>query len=386
MKFRNAILLLISSFLVISCHVGRYFYWNFADTNDHNKFEQVPIRKGEVSSPFVEKNKNNAVPEFVVDKKGKNRTFEDALIKSGTAAFLVIKNDTIIYENYFDEYSEATDHPSFSVSKSFISALIGIALAEGKIQSIDDSIRKYLPDLDPSFDPVTIAHILNMQSGVKFSEGYFNPFGEVAKFYYGTNLKKFVGKLKVDQEPGTTWKYISGNSQLLSLVLESATQQSLHSYMEEKLWIPLGMEYDASWNIDSKKHKTAKAFCCLNARARDFAKFGQLYLNKGKWNGKQLVPEDWVLKTTTFNDAINHNIYAYQWWRNISFEELRAAASSGQGIVEPAESQKADYQARGILGQFIYVNPEKNMVIVRLGHKFGKINWASLFKEISLLN
>jgi len=383
MKLKTYFFISTITLCFTSCHVGRFFYWNFADTNDHNKFEQVPIHKSDTPFTFkkINNNGNIVVPENIIGKKGIPIPFNEALEKSGTTAFLIIKDDQILYETYFDEYTQATDHPSFSVSKSFISALIGIAIAEGKIASIDDSIRTYLPELDESFDPVTISHILNMQSGIKFSEGYFNPFGEVAKFYYGTNLKKFVTKLKVTKTPGTSWKYISGNTQLLSLALESATQQSLQSYFEEKLWMPLGMEYDASWNIDSKKHQTTKAFCCLNARARDFAKFGRLYAHLGKWEGHQIVPEDWILKTTSFNDSINHNIYSHHWWRNISFNQLRSGSQ-----IQSAQAPNTDYQARGILGQFIYIHPEKDIVIVRLGHKFGNINWSSLFREIANKN
>ncbi len=388
MKYIKYTIVLFLALSLNSCHVGRFFYWNFADTGDLNKFEQVPIEKGGSTFYFKEPiaPQETTVPEFITTKKGKQFSFKDALVKSKTTAFLVVKDDQILYENYFDGYTKATDHPSFSVSKSFISALIGIAIEEGHISSLDDPIRDYLPELDTSFDPVTISHIINMQSGVKFSEGYFNPFGEVAKFYYGTNLKKFVKKLKVTKEPGTSWKYISGNTQLLSLALESATGQPLHLYFQEKIWKPLGMEYNASWNIDSKKNQTAKAFCCLNARTRDYAKFARLYLNRGNWNGTQIIPESWVDKTTSFTDETSNYIYSHHWWRNISTQQLLAMRTSESTTLQPAYAPDVDYQARGVLGQFMYINPEKNIVIIRLGDKFGAINWATLFREISEMN
>jgi len=327
------------------------------------------------------------VPETIIYKKNTAVPFEEVLEKSGTTAFIVLKDDQILYEKYFDDYTKATDHPSFSVSKSFISALIGIAIEEGHIKSLDDPIRNYLPELDSSFDPVTLSHVINMQSGIKFSEGYFNPFGEVAKFYYGTNLKKYVSKLKVNKTPGETWKYKSGNTQLLSLALESATKRSLQDYFQEKLWHPLGMEYDASWSIDSKKNQTTKAFCCLNARARDYAKFARLYLNNGNWNGTQIVPKDWVTKTTSFTNKKSRFIYSHHWWRNVSKDDFIASEKDTTKLkLQEAKAPYTDYQARGILGQFMYINPEKDIVIIRLGDKFGGVKWSTLFREVAEMN
>ena len=381
MKLQHYLTLFSFLLLLNSCHVGRFFYWNFADTGDLEKFESVPIQKGETPFLFkeIQDTQNFTTPEI--------NDFESVLEKSGTTAFLVIKDDQILYEKYFDEYTKATDHPSFSVSKSFVSALIGIAIQEGHITSLEDPIRKYLPELDHSFDPVTLADVINMQSGIKFSEGYFNPFGEVAKFYYGTNLKKYVNKLKVNETPGVRWKYKSGNTQLLSLALESATQRPLHEYFQEKIWQPLGMEYDASWSIDSKKHQTTKAFCCLNARTRDYAKFARLYLKEGNWNGAQIIPKDWVEKTTSFTNKRSNYRYSHHWWRNITKEDYKKSPEDTIKLqLEEAKAPYVDYQARGILGQFMYINPEKEMVIIRLGDKFGSVNWSSLFREIATLN
>jgi len=388
MPIKKYIFLFCMLLTLNSCHVGRFFYWNFADTGDQDRFESVPIEKGGTPFRFTQTldRPYPKLPRNITDNKGKELPFVEALETSGTTAFLVIKNDEILYENYFDGYTTTTTHPSFSVAKSFISGLIGIAIEEGHIGSLDDSVRKYLPDLDESFNVVTLAHIINMESGVKFSEGYFNPFGEVAKFYYGTNLKKFVKKLKVDKQPGSAWKYISGNSQLLSMTIASATGQPFYQYFQEKLWKPLGMESDATWNIDSKRHQVEKAFCCLNATARDFAKFGRLYLKKGNWEGAQVIPEAWVDQTTSFTDSVSHYIYSHHWWRNISFAELRAAVQSGQSDIAAASAPYVDYKAQGILGQFIYVHPEEDIIIVRLGHKFGKLDWAELFRDIVELN
>lgn len=389
MKLQQYLFLIGLLVLLNSCHVGRFFYWNFADTGDLDRFESVPIEKGNAPFYFKEPSidQNNVVPATISYKKKTAVPFEEVLEKSGTTAFLIVKDDQILYEKYFDDYTKATDHPSFSVSKSFISALIGIAIDEGHIKSLDDPIRNYLPELDPSFDPVTLAHVINMQSGIKFSEGYFNPFGEVAKFYYGTDLKKYVNKLKVNTTPGETWKYKSGNTQLLSLALESAIKKPLQTYFQEKIWQPIGMEYDASWNIDSKKNQTTKAFCCLNAKARDYAKFARLYLNEGNWNGQQIVPKNWVMQTTSFTDEKSHYRYSHHWWRNVTKDDYVPSQEDTTKLkLKEVKAPYEDYQARGILGQFMYINPEKDIVIIRLGDKFGGVNWSTLFRNIAEMN
>ena len=397
---KNHFLLFFVLILASSCHVGRFFVWNFADTKDHKKFQNVDLQNE--GSPFYftdASSDNNLKLPVKIIRKNKEYEFEDALIKNGTVAFLIIKNDSILYEKYFDDYEESTIHPSFSIAKSFVSAIIGIAIEDGYIGSVQDPITDYLPELNKeSFGAITIEHLLDMQSGIKFNEGYFNPFGHVSKFYYGRNLKKYIGKLKTETEPGKEWNYISVDAQLLGLIVENATQQPLNEYLEKKIWQPLGMEYDASWSIDSKKNKTVKAFCCLNARARDFAKFGRLYLNNGTWNGKQIISEDWVTKSTTFDSYKNHVIYSYLWWHNRQ-SEIVTDSTTLPSVYKERYSQKKneekqkiiiypypDFYARGILGQFIYVHPKKNMIIVRLGKEHGKTNWGELFKEIAEMN
>lgn len=364
MSFKAAIYLLsiiICTTLLSSCHVGRFVVYNFAGINDYKKFPKGNIAKPVQAFYFYQGNEGNIRLPKSGTMKNKTLSFDELLVRSGTVAFLVIKNDSIYYEKYFKKYDRESVVASFSMAKSYVSALLGIAIAEGYIKGVDEPIVHYIPELDKNkFGNVTIEHVLNMQSGIYFNESYFNPFGDVAKYYYGTNLKKYIKKLKVKRDPGEEFEYISLNTQLLGLAIENATKRSLHEYLQEKIWTPLGMEYDASWSLDSKRNKTAKAFCCLNARARDFAKFGRLYLNNGNWNGQQIVPKDWVKKSTT---KTNIN-YSYQWW------------------LLPTETGM-DYEAQGILGQYTYVCPEKNMIIVRLGKKEGKMNWEQLFQMIA---
>lgn len=348
--------------LLSSCHVGRYFVWNFADIRDHKKFASLEIENSD-SIFFFEKSANKFSGPSIYENNRKI-PFEKALEISSSRAFLVIQKDSILYEQYFAGYDSSSIVPSFSVAKSFTSALVGIAIDEGFIKSVDDPLSKYIPELPQNpYAAISIRDLLDMRSGLKYEENYINPFGHVAKSYYGTNLKKSISKLKAYAAAGSEFDYISVNTQLLGWAVENAVGKKLNVYLEEKIWKPLGMEYPASWSVDSKKHKTVKAFCCINTVARDYAKFGRLYLKAGNWNGKQLISENWIKTSLDFDETAH---YSYQWWR-------RPRKETGQ----------EDFFAMGILGQFIYVNPKKDLIIVRLGKGQGGIYWPKVFQDIS---
>lgn len=358
-RIRFGLLIIIASTLLISCQVGRFVFYNFADIKDHKKFQSRPLTAD--TSPF----------HFQPTNKGKfpkhlnDIPFDKYLEENKTVAFLIIKNDTIQYEKYFKGYDKESIVPSFSMAKSVTSILIGCAIDEGLIKSVDEPITNYIPELKKNgFDKVTIKHLLQMTSGIKFNESYVNPFGDAASFYYGLNLRKEIRKMKLKTEPGKKFEYMSGNTQLLGLVLErSLKEKTITSYLQEKIWTPLEMEYDASWSIDRKKNGLEKTFCCLNARARDFAKIGRLYMNKGIWNGKQIVSQKWVEESTKLDTSEGSaSFYQYQWW-----------------LPTPNE----DFMAEGILGQFVYVNPAKDLIIVRLGKNEGKANWWTIFKSLA---
>lgn len=364
-KFKHLtfiVLTLLAITTLNSCKVGRFIVYNFADINDHKKFPVRNIENGTTKFifPIAETGK---VPKGI-DIKGKNEPFEKYLEDNKTVAFLIIQNDTIQYEKYFGKHNETSIVPSFSMAKSIISILIGCAIDDRLIQSVEEPITNYIPELkENGFDKVTIEHILQMTSGLDFNESYSNPFGDAATFYYGTNLRKAINKMKLKTEPGKQFEYVSGNSQLLGFVLERALKnKTVTEYLEEKIWKPLEMEFDASWSLDRKKDGLEKTFCCVNARARDYAKIGKLYLNKGKWNGKQIVSEDWVKQSTKI-DTTNGSAwyYQYQWW---------------------LPTKTGDFMAQGILGQYIYVHPEKNLIIVRLGKKEGKADWWEILSSL----
>lgn len=348
-------------FVLTSCQVSRSIYYNVANITDHTIFPSRNLTNDSVKFYYSEAVKTR-VPK-TISFKGEDITFDEFLKTNATVAFLIIKNDTIQYENYFNGYDESSIVSSFSMAKSITSILIGCAIDDGLIKSVDEPIVNYIPELSKNgLNKVTIKHLLQMTSGIEFKESYINPFADVATFYYGTDLEEAVENRRPEVEPGTKFRYSSGDTQVLGLVLERALKnKTITEYLEEKIWRPLGMEYDASWSLDHKGG-LEKTFCCINARARDFAKIGRLYLNKGNWNGKQIVSKEWV-EQSLMQDTTAGGVpyFKYQWW----------LTSTGA------------YMAKGVLGQFIYVDPAKNLTIVRLGKNYGNVDWRDVFPVLS---
>ncbi|MCT4579913.1 MAG: beta-lactamase family protein [Flavobacteriales bacterium] len=377
-----------------ACYVGRFFTLNIADINDYQHFPSLPIQKGDSTFLF-----SQATPKKITSTikiKEKNYHFEKGLEKSGTKAFIIIRNDSILYEKFFDNYTKNTLHSSFSISKSFVSALIGIAIDEGKIKSVKEPITNYLDFLkDEKFKKITIEHLLDMHSGIKFSEQYFTPFSSIAKYYYTKNLKKALPQLKVASSPGGDFNYQSINTLLLTQILEVATKEKANYYLQEKIWKRIGMENQGTWSIDSKKNQTIKAFSHLQLTPYDYARFGRLYLNQGNWDNEQVISKQWVTQSTTFDTLKNKLIYSYQWWHNRTFEFVEKAKPTDKinfrytiknNLGDEHEirvTDKNDYYAEGILGQFIYINPDKKIIIVRLGKKYRANNWPLVFESIS---
>ena len=284
----------------------------------------------------------------------------DAFLEStGTQAFLVIQNDVVIYERYFMGYQRDSIVTSFSVAKSFDSALIGIANQEGYIKNVNDPITDYLPELaqrDQRFKDIQIRDLLRMASGLRYNSDRLISFGDDNLTYGFDDLRHLaLTETEVVEKPRATFLYNNYNPLLLGLILERATSRPVTTYLQEKIWTPLGMEFDGSWSLDAEQNGFEKMESGINARAIDFAKFGRLYLKKGNWNGTQIVPAEWVAVSTADNGLIKNApiSYGYMWW----------------GMKCNPNSQ--DYLAMGDLGQFIYVSPDKDLIIVRNGESYG---------------
>lgn len=283
-------------------------------------------------------------------KRDLNRNSYSELEKYKTLAFLVIQHDKLIFEQYWSGYNSKSSTNSWSMSKSILSILTGCAIKEGKIKSVEQEVGDFLPDYKET--GLKIKHLLTMSSGINFKEQYMNPYGYTAKALYGNDLVNLNKKYRVNNIPGRHFVYLSGNSQILSFLLNKATGKTVSEYASEKLWTKVGAEYPAFWSLD-KPNGSEKGFCCFHSNARDFARIGQLMLQKGIWNGDTIIPYGYFKQSISvapllLPDGKPNDRYGYQWW---------IANYKGFDI----------FYARGINGQYIIDIPAKDMVIVRLG-------------------
>lgn len=276
----------------------------------------------------------------------------------GTTAFLVIKDDKIVYEYYNDKASKTKVSNAFSATKTVVALMIGIALDEGKIKSLDEKVGNYLPEFNAKGrEKITIRHLLEMASGLDWEESGKNPLSENAESYYGTDLYGLVTRQHVVSEPGKVFNYQSGNTQLLGFVLQKATGKSVSDYCRTKILEPLGMESDAYWSLD-KADGDEKSFCCFYATARDYAKLGKLLLNDGIVDGKRIVSERFMHEAKQ-----PANIRTEEGWKNLRY---------GLHLWVYFDPQATVHYFRGLKGQYIITVPDEQLIIVRLGHERDK--------------
>ena len=354
--------------LIDSSYLARYVFLNAVDITDYKVFPERPIHNTAPVFHFQPAEKDEDITptlEQVVRKNApgsRATTIDEFLAGNQTVAFLVIQNDRLLFERYYNGYTHDSICTSFSAAKSFVSALIGIALHEKLIHSLDDPITKYLPQLSaPYWEAITIHHLVSMSSGLGYNENFFFPWNDKPRIYYSLDLRALAVKARKETQPGTRFHYNNYNLVLLGMILERVTSSSVCSYLEEKVWKPLGMEFPASWSLDSQQSGMEKMESGLNARAIDFAKFGRLYLRRGDWNGVQIVPESWVVESTTVEPDAKWSNYKYLWW----------IARSGKGR----------FLAAGNLGQFIYVAPDKDCLIVRFGRGRPR-DWKQVYPRL----
>ena len=304
---------------------------------------------------------------------------DEMLRDSRTQAFIVIRNDTLLYEKYFNNTERHSIVTSFSVAKSFASALVGKAIEDGYLSGVDDPITKYIPELalrDGRFRDITIRHLITMSSGINYKE---YPFGDDAKTYYFADLRKLaLEHTLIERPPGERFHYNNYNPLLLGIIIERATGMTVTDYLQRSIWNPLWMEFPGSWSIDSEASGFEKMESGINARAIDFAKFGRLYLHRGMWNGVQVLTDTWIEESASPISITDYNAYypdegifsdgrgyySYHWW----------------GI---RRDNGYDFAAVGNHGQYIYISPNSNIIIVRHGERYGRTSWLQLFYDVA---
>ena len=310
---------------------------------DYKDFPNREIKKG-IAQPWpISKDYNSVDVTATLEKTHKELQ---------TAAFLIIQNDSLFHESYFDGYSKESKSNSFSMAKSVITMALGKAIMEGKIKSLNQKVIDFIPELKGEFaKEVTVGDLSSMASGLSWDEKYYSPLSIVTRAYFDDDLKKVMLGLEINEKPGQSFKYLSGATQLLAMCIEKATGEYLSDYVSKHFWQPMGAENEALWQLDHEDDGIEKAYCCIASNARDFARFGKLYLNNGNWNGQQILDSTFIKKCITPRFAESPE-YGYGWWMH---------TINGKDL----------YYMRGHLGQFVIVIPQDNLIVVRLGHLKG---------------
>jgi CubicO group peptidase (beta-lactamase class C family) len=356
-------------------YVYRELFMNLGTVYDYRLLPERKLTANPDPFLFAEDFSNETLVQEAFGSGPKIQDLDAFLSDTGTQAFLVIQDDTLIYERYFMGFQRDSIVTSFSVAKSFDSALIGIAIEDGYINSVDDPITDYIPELgerDPRFQDISIRHLLSMASGLRYDDDrIFLPEDDNLTYTFNDLRHLALTETRVVEPPGESFLYNNYNPLLLGLILERATGMPVTTYLQEKIWTPLGMQFDGSWSLDSEASRFEKMESGINARAIDFAKFGRLYLNDGNWNGTRVVPATWVAESTRDNGLIQDPpiYYGYMWWG------------------ENCDPASHDFYAMGNMGQFIYVSTSKNLVIVRNAERYGlegeQLEWAEIFCQFA---
>ncbi|WP_127132123.1 serine hydrolase domain-containing protein [Pseudoflavitalea rhizosphaerae] len=344
------VLIVFSGYALVSgkTYLFKAVYHNFADIDDYEVFANNTITTGEHQPWPLSASYNKVL--MPAD-------LHQLLEKIQSVAVVVIKNDSLLYEEYWDDYSDSSWSGSFSVAKSITSLLLGAALKDSSITSLQEPVGKYIPEFSQGEKAkVRIIDLLTMSSGTDFNEAYADPLSITTELYYGSDAYKTATGVNMANQPGTLHRYKSGDTQLLGMLIEKATKKSLSAYAAEKLWHPTGAEHPALWSTDHTGGHI-KAYCCFNSNARDFARIGQLMLDSGRWKGQEIISTDYYSKSIEpcmipDDSGKPCNYYGYQWWIYPGPEKI--------------------FYARGILGQYIIVIPSKDLVLVRLGKKRGE--------------
>ena len=343
----SIVIILAVVYAFLPPYAQRALIYTTVDIDDYKIFDNRTIKAGDPMAWPLHKQYNSVV---IPDP------WVDSLAKFNTVAYAIIKDSSLLLDAYWQGYDEASWSNSFSAAKSIIGFGILSAIDNGFIASLDQPVADFVPEFDNVTNQnLTIKDVMTMSSGLNWIESYSGLFNTTTESYYGRDLTKLIIDLKVVEEPGKVFRYKSGDTQLLSVVLRNATGMSVSDYISKYFWTPMHAEHDALWSLDDKDG-VEKAYCCFNSNVRDFARWGQLMLNYGRWGEKQLISDELMhLALSPATHLVNENgnvvdYYGYQVW------------------MLDYKGYEVKYM-RGILGQYVFAIPELNLVVVRLGEK-----------------
>ena len=332
---------------------------NTAFISDYEYFDNREIKSDNPQPWALHKQYNT------IDESDKLNELND---KRKTKSFLVIKNDSILFEKYYDGHKQTDISNSFSVAKSIVTSMMGKAIMEGKIKSLKQPVSDFFEEYkDGIASELTVGDLASMSSGMKWNEKYYSVINITSESYFTDDLRSVILGQEIEKKPGKEFRYSSGDTQLLAMIIEKATGTSLSNYLSQKFWDPMGAENLALWQIDSEESGMEKAYCCIAATARDFARFGKLYIDKGKWGDTEILDSSFV--ELSLNPVFDDSpFYGYGWWL-YEFEGKKVFTMNGHR------------------GQFVISFPDENIIIVRQGdfNNKGRVSEQSgdLYQYIS---
>lgn len=343
--------------------VARAVMWRGADVDDIHRFVERPVRAPADSLVLRPAPASRAIAPDAQIAPG--QSVVDLVSSTSTSALIVLRGEEILLELYDHGGGVDVPHTSFSVAKSVLASLVAIAVDRGELGSLEDPITAYVPELaerDERFAEVSLGHLVDMTSGIRYRENGM-PWGDDATTYYAPDLRAAAVSVSVDGPPGIEWHYNNYNPLLVGLALERATGMSVSAYTEKVLWGPMGAGADASWSLDSERHGFEKMESGFNALPHDFARFGLLYARGGVRDGRAVLPDGWVDELVAPGAGGANEEYRRFWW----FDSERPGR----------------IYARGNFGQYVYVDPATEVVVVRLGRKEGSVDWPSLLRQLA---
>ncbi len=344
--------------------LARTMLWFEADVDDIGRFPARPVPAG---GQVLELRRAELPADVLLEATvaGTSSDLERVVEASETEAFLVLRDDVLLLEHYGHGGAADRRHTSFSVAKSVLSTLVGIAIDRGDLPGLDVPVTNWVPELldrDERFGAITLRHLLSMSSGLCYTEEGL-PWSDDAVTYYAPDLRAVALSADVCEEPGTRWHYDNYNPLLVGLVLERATGTDVAAYAGRHLWGPMGAEADGSWSMDSERSGFEKMESGVNAVPRDFARLGYLFAHEGRVGDRQVVGADWVREATALDTSADPADHYQLWWWVDTERDGR-------------------FYARGNHGQYVYVDPATDVVVVRLGRAEGDVDWPAVLRDV----